>query len=196
MSAISNGNSNSAMDQTVAERFDALLAAIHASADDWRRRTNEALSDRDDMGAQECLAAVQQITEAAGEVETVYQMWKGRWPVRAASPRTGQSVRPHTKHLGEKLRVSLSSKVFEYPTAAETFARTLEEIGIEQVARLDKTLSGIPLIAMSKVPTYQQQFAIGQFYVCTHSNTREKKHLLEEIAAELGVALSVEIISK
>ena len=191
-----NGHPNSAMDQAVADCFGALLAAIHTSADEWRARATEALQARDDARAQDFLRASQRITEAAGEVETVYHKWKDQWPVLAAAPAAARTPAPHTKRPVSKLRVHLNGRVIEYRYAAETFARTIEAIGIERVARLGKVLSGIALVGTSKATDYQQQFAIGKFYVCTHSNTPAKKRLLEEIAAELGVPLRVEIISQ
>ncbi len=191
-----NGHPNSAMDQAVADCFGALLGAIQTAADEWRMRAAEALLDRDDARAQDCLAAIKRIGEAAEEVETVCRRWKDRWPVLPAAATARPSPHPHTKRPGSKLRVHLNGKVIECSDAAETFARTIEAIGIERVARLGTVLSGIALIGTSKATDYQQQFAIGEFYVCTHANNQTKKRLLEEIAAELGVPLGVEIISQ
>lgn len=192
MSEKSNGQVTAGMDQTVGDCFSALVAAIYASSDEWRMRAAEALLDRDDIRVQRCLAAVQTITEAAVEVESIYHKWKDRWPTLAA-PMAAPSPCPRPKHHGSKLRVHLNGRVIECPGAAETFARAIEAIGIERVARLGKVFSGIPLIGTSKTTGYQQQFAIGEFYVCTHSNTQTKKRVLEEIAAELEVPLRMEI---
>jgi hypothetical protein len=191
-----NGHPNSAMDQAVADCFGALLGAIHTSADEWRTRATEALQARDDARAEECLAGIQRITEMAGEVETLYHNWENRWPALLLPSTPVPSPGSQPKGHASKLRAHLNNKVVEYPYAAETFARTIEAIGIERVARLGKALSGIALVGTSKATDYQQQFAIGKFYVCTHSNTPAKKRLLEEIAAELGVPLRVEIISQ
>ena len=181
-----------AMDQSVADRFGALVAAICASADDWRRRAAEAVIDLDDARVQECLAAIQCITEAATEVEGLYRQWKAGWPAVSPTPAPGGGRHPGP---ATRLRVHLNSKLIEYPHAAETFARTIAEIGIDRVASLAKVLAGIPLVGTSKAPGYQGQFAIGGFYVCTHSDTQLKKRILEEIAAKLGVPIRVEITS-
>ena len=108
---------------------------------------------------------------------------------------TGPGLAPHSKRPGSKLRVHLNGKVIEFSDAAETFARAIEDIGIERVTRLGKVLSGIALIGTVKAAGYQQQFMIGEYYVCTHSNTPTKKRLLEEIGAELRVPLHAEITS-
>jgi hypothetical protein len=190
-----DSDSNMAKDQAVMDCFGTLLAAIYASADDRRMHAAEALLDRDDARAQGCLQAIEIITEAAGEVGTICQKWKDRWLAPAPAPATAPGLTPHPKRPGSKLRVHLDGTVIESSHAAETFARTIEDIGIERVARLGKILSGIPLIGTAKAADYQQQFMIGGFYICTHSNTPTKKRLLEEIGAELRVPLRAEIIS-
>jgi hypothetical protein len=190
-----NSDVNMAKDQVVVDCFGALLAAIYAFADDRRMHAAEALLDRDDAGAQGFLQAIVSITETAGEVETSSQKWKDRWLAPASAPVTVPDLTPHPKRPGSKLRVHLDGKAIQSSHAAETFARTIEDIGIERVARLGKGLSGIPLIGTAKAADYQQQFMIGGFYICTHSNTPTKKRLLEEISAELRVPLHAEIIS-
>ncbi len=171
MTEKSNAHTTVAMDQAVADSFGALLAAIRTSADAWRMRAAEALLDRDDASAEEGLRVTQRIREAADEVETVYHKWKEKWSAPAAPPATTRVPAPRTKRQGSKLRVHLNSKVIECSDAAETFARTIDAIGIERVARMGKVLSGIALVGTSKATGYHQQFAIGGFYVCTHSNT-------------------------
>ncbi len=195
MSENSNTHANAGMERAVAECFDALLAAINSAADNWRMQAAEAYLDRDDAGAQECVPAIKRITEAAADVETLYDKLKQSWPL-ASAHLAARSPTPHSKRPGSKLRVQLNGKVIEYPEAAETFARTIEEIGIERVARLGKVLSGVALVGTSKATGYQAQFAIGNFYVCTHSNTQTKKCLLEQIANELRIQLRVETVSE
>jgi hypothetical protein len=195
MTGTRNDYANGAMEQVVADCFGALLAAIRRSEQRWRDHAVEALRDHDDARAGEYLVAVQRTAEAAGEVEALFNKRKDTWSappaITASAPRM-----PHPKGTGSRLRVHLNGKVLEYSSAAETFARTIAEIGVERVARLGKTLSGIPLIASSAAPDYQQQFALGEHHICTHSNTQTKKRLLDQIATELGIPLRVEITSE
>lgn len=195
MSENSNARPTAGMDRPVVECFDALIAAINNAADGWRMRAAEAYLDRDDAGAQECARAIKCIAEAAADAETLYDKLKRSWPA-ASTPFAFRSLAHNRKRPGSKLRVQLNGNIIEHPDAAETFARTIEEIGIERVARLGKTLSGIALIGTSRATDYQQQFAIGDFYVCTHSNTQTKKSVLDQIAAELGLHLRAEVVSE
>lgn len=78
--------------------------------------------------------------------------------------------------------------------AANTFALALKEIGVDRVRQLGLSVNGVPLISMQKHATYTQ-YQLGTAYVMTHSNTKSKKETLETIAKELGVQVSVEIIS-
>jgi hypothetical protein len=62
------------------------------------------------------------------------------------------------------------------------------------VGKLGKLVGGVPLISMRRHETYTQ-YQIGKEYVMTHSNTKSKKEMLEAVANELGLQVSVEIVS-
>lgn len=97
------------------------------------------------------------------------------------SPKTRLSV---TFHNGKIIKENIASK---------TFALALQEIGLDRVRRLSKILCNVPLISNQKHETYGQ-YRIGNQYIFTNTDTRTKKEVLEEIAAELGVKIQVEII--
>jgi hypothetical protein len=192
MTEIRKGNANGPMEQAVADCFDTLLAAIRKSEESLRDRVAEAVRNRDDTRAREYMATIQLAVESAGEVEALSNRWKSRLPAVPAIP--APPTQPsHPKSPRSKLRVHLNGKVLEYSTAAETFARTIAEIGIERVAHLGKKLSGIPLVSKVAAPDYQEQFVLGEYRICTHANNRTKKRLLGQIAAELRILLKVEI---
>jgi hypothetical protein len=96
-----------------------------------------------------------------------------------------------------RLRITFQGgEVIEGRNAAETFVTALEKIGFERVAQLNKTLSGAPLVSRSEAAfDYQGKTMTGGWYVCTHSNTRKKKELIEEIAFRFGVQVGVEIVN-
>jgi hypothetical protein len=191
MTEIRKDNANGPMEQAVADCFDTLLAAIRKSEDSVRDRAAEAVRNRDDARARDYLAAVQRTVEAGGEVEALSNKWKSRLPAVPAIP-APPTLPSHPKGPRSKLRVHLNGDILEYSTAKETFARTIEKIGIEPVARLGKTLSGFPLVSKFAAP-YQEQFVLGEYRICTHANNRTKKRRLNQIATELGVSLKVEI---
>ena len=83
-------------------------------------------------------------------------------------------------------------RVISSKTAAETFAKTIIAMGIEQVESLGLEVNREPLI--SDTPSERYKTAnIDGYYLMTHSSTSQKKNLLTRIANELGVKLSVKI---
>lgn len=79
-------------------------------------------------------------------------------------------------------------------TAADTFAKALEKIGLDLVGKLGINVNNFPLVSKQREPKYQQT-PIGEYYIMTHSNTMSKKHQLERIASELNVGLTVKVSS-
>ncbi len=78
--------------------------------------------------------------------------------------------------------------------AAATFVEAIEKLGIERVRGLNKK-DIIPLISTSEDDRYRQRQS-GRYYIATHSHTKKKKAILEEIASDLGEPLTVEIVRK
>ena len=82
-----------------------------------------------------------------------------------------------------------------HKVSAITFAEVIEKLGVERVRDLNKVYI-IPIISTSKHHTYNQHKS-GRYYIMTHSDTKTKKRLLEEIASEFGESLlKVEIVEK
>lgn len=82
-----------------------------------------------------------------------------------------------------------------HKVSATTFAEVIEKLGIERVKSLGYKLNAIPIISTSKHHTYNQHKS-GRYYIMTHSDTKTKERLLDEIASDLSVQLIVEIIEK
>jgi hypothetical protein len=110
---------------------------------------------------------------------------------------------PHTKHhrntqrtrkAGGRLRVKLGGQVIEEATIAETFVKTLRLFGLERVAKLNKVLSSIPLLARNPANGYQAQRPCDGWYVTTHVNKHNASALLREIGKELNIPIQVESI--
>lgn len=85
-----------------------------------------------------------------------------------------------------------NGRVISSKTAAETFAKAIIEIGVEQVKSLGLEVNREPLI--SDIPSERYHTAkIDGYYVMTHTSTSHKKDLLTRIADELGVKLSAKV---
>jgi hypothetical protein len=106
----------------------------------------------------------------------------------------GYTISPHSKGPKTILRVTIpNGRVIERPTAAQTFADVIEEMGIEVVRKLNIHVSGIPLVDIKRDQKCNQAKR-GSYFINTHSNTISKKNLLKQIGERLGKALRIEIV--
>lgn len=84
--------------------------------------------------------------------------------------------------------------VIANPVAAQTFADTIERLGLARVSALGLTRNNENLV--SKTPSVKyRDIEINGYFVKTHSSTKDKKRFLDEIAARLGVGLDVKIVT-
>lgn len=106
-------------------------------------------------------------------------------------------VRPRNvigKSRRAKLRVKLGDKVIEQRTVSDTFVQTLAELGLEKVAKLNKRLSGIPLLAKTPTNGYHTQKYHQGWYVTTHFNTPTAMKMLQDVGKELQIPLYVQSV--
>lgn len=94
------------------------------------------------------------------------------------------------------LQVTLGGALIKEKTASETFVETLNSLGLERIAKLNKRVSGIPLLNRARVNGYQHQKQSGDWYVTTHFSNQTAKGILEDIAKELRVPLKVELVKR
>ncbi len=104
-------------------------------------------------------------------------------------------TRPHKKGPRQNLRITLSNgRVIQRSTAAAAMVDVIEALGVEQVMDLGLDVySGVPLVGTTKVKKYTQA-SLGQFLVCTHSSTTDKKKMLDRMGLELRQPLKVDVI--
>lgn len=103
-------------------------------------------------------------------------------------------ITPHEKDDRTKLRVELASgKVIERQFAAQTLVAVVREFGLEQVRSLGLKVNNHLFISTEEHNRYQQQ-RVGQYWIMTHSSTKHKKDLLEEIARRLNKTIKIQII--
>lgn len=77
-------------------------------------------------------------------------------------------------------------------TAAETFVRVIEKIGLEKVRQLNIKMNRHLLVSKERIPVYTPQFLNG-YYIQTHCNNSTKKRKLDEISNRLHLGLQVTI---
>ena len=107
----------------------------------------------------------------------------------------GQKRKSHSKGRWTRLVVRFpNGRVIESSKAADSFVAAIEELGIEEVRSLGLTLNKGPLISIRESEDYSYQHRSGRYYINTHSSTKKKKALLEDMARRLGVRIDVKII--
>lgn len=113
-----------------------------------------------------------------------------------------RSLGPHTKtklDIAPKsgLRVTMPNGniIFE-KSAKDTFIQTILSIGINKVRPLGIYLCGVPLISNTRDEKYggAQHHVGGGWMIITHSNTLEKKRILDKIARLLNLNIVTQII--
>lgn len=104
--------------------------------------------------------------------------------------------RNRTRKLGGRLGVKMGGKVIEEDTIAETFVETLKVFGLDKVAKLNKVVTSIPLVARTQANGYQAQKHCNGWYITTHVNKVSAKTLLEEIGKQLNMPVKVEFVER
>jgi hypothetical protein len=82
--------------------------------------------------------------------------------------------------------------IIDCATAAETFVRAIEHIGLERVKNLGMVLNKHPLVSQYPDKNYSQ-IKSGAFFVGTHASNLAKKRLLEEIAGRLKIKMEISV---
>lgn len=82
--------------------------------------------------------------------------------------------------------------------ACDTFVEAIKKAGVMKVRALDYTMSKVKLVSNTLGQKYKSsQHPVGNgLYVITHSNTDDKKKMLEKISKALGLNWTIEIIKK
>ncbi|MDT0506916.1 hypothetical protein [Novosphingobium sp. MMS21-SN21R] len=177
--------------------FAMLVEEIESSGDVIKEEiSRQALAG--DMASVRSLAEKhEKVADFAKRVGQVRFEWEAIF-----APPESQAAHKRKNGNGERIgtRGPKTSLVVKFPsgrtlkeaTAAETFCKTIEEMGIERVQELGKTMNNFPLVAHDRHGDYTQT-KVGKYYVMTHNSTRAKKDLLEELGARLGFDLRVSI---
>lgn len=114
---------------------------------------------------------------------------------QAIDKEKGYSVAYHSKSKKTVLAITFpNGKMISNQFASQTFCDVIEIIGIEKVRKLDMICCGVRLVDNKRDDFYNQYQVNSNTFIITHSSTREKKRMLDEISDKLGLGLKVEII--
>jgi len=134
------------------------------------------------------------LAEMAGEtpeVKEIVQQPQPQKPRKTGFTRNVGTVAPKTNFT-----VTLPDGTTIADTKAKVvFAKTIEKLGVESVAKLNLTQGGEPLVSKDKAAFKKQPSQIhpmdGGWYVKTHSSTGQKIKWLKIIAKGLKVKLQI-----
>jgi hypothetical protein len=105
------------------------------------------------------------------------------------------TIAPHTKGKRTGLRVHFpDGTVLSEYYAAQTLAEVIRKIGPEKVRPLNLAANGVPLVSDVRDDFYNQHDLGDGTLIMTHTSTRVKKDLLDEVSKRLDLGLKVEII--
>jgi hypothetical protein len=182
------------LSETIITKFNELFGAIHYATDDLKIAGAEANLNGDFTQ----VAAINEHCLKLQDLETNIKSILGNFEAgnkKHAIAKDKPIKVKRSKKIGGHLQVTLAGQIINEKTAADTFVAVLKKIGFEQVAKLNKIVSGILLFSKSpKIKSgYQTQIHTDDWYITTHMNNKSKKKLLEDIARELNVHIKVDI---
>jgi hypothetical protein len=180
----------------VAEAFDLILDEITIVENQLSGEGATAIKEKRFQEAKTVIEAGERLLAFRSKLEGLKREWgtidlKTRRRIKVVP---GYGGAPGSKAPRTRLRVSLSNgKVVDRRTGADTFADVVEWFGLEAVRALNRKVNGIPLVG-DKPHSKYNQLRRGKFLIVTHSSTKSKKEILEQMAAALGKRITVEIV--
>jgi hypothetical protein len=191
-------------EELVSAGFVTLIAAFDRCADDVKLQCAEATMEGKLERSGALLEASKIMQAFRREVEVLSMRWsKGVFRLstntisekRKNSKVDQKKIGHRHKSKNTRLRVTIAGQTLTQGSAAEIFSTALERMGLERVAKLDIRCSGIALVSRNPATSYQSQKIKDDWYITTHANNPDKKHILEAVGAELQIPVRVDIDS-
>ena len=191
-----NGAQNMKRDG-VSVAFEMIMEEIEAVEAQLNEEGATAFKNSQYADADRLSAAGKELKQFREKLETLRQEWSSGIDLKTrerVKVKPGYQIPPHKKGPRTNLRITLpNGRVIQRPTAAQAMADAIEAIGLDRVKSLGLTVSGVPLVGTDKHPKYGQT-PVGKFLICTHSNTKSKKDILQNVVKSLGADIRVEVI--
>jgi hypothetical protein len=113
------------------------------------------------------------------------------------SPRpVGWRRRDHKKGPRTTLHILIDGFEIAEPQAKAGLMKAIEHVGVNRVYGLSSKLSGRPLIVRGMRPSEGAYHQCGEYWIATHSDTGEKRKVLEEICERLGLSHSIRQVNR
>lgn len=183
----------------VTARFAGLVSAIKRYEDDLKIDCAEAALEGNmpmtrTLSEQTQKVMVFEAAAVALAERWAVQHWDAEGKTQAGTPNNQPGRAFNHKAAPAHLRVTVMGRTIEHSKASDTFADALELIGLPRIAALHLRSSGVALVSHEPTSLDRSQACRQGWYVTTHSNTAEKKRILEEIGRVLHVPLNVVIV--
>jgi hypothetical protein len=142
------------------------------------------------------LAAIDLIVEQRRALEAVLRPDQQAIDIdRARDLVTGQQRQPR-KSPPTTLAIRIDGYKISESHAAVGMIKAIELIGVHRVEDLGLKLGGQPLIVRGARPRGRGYHRSGACWVATHSDTAEKRNVLEDICKSLRLTLSVQQVPR
>ncbi len=183
--------------ETITNQLSALFAALHSATDDLKMAGAEACLIGDFSQVADINDSCRKLQALEADIKTAVNHCQTKQPVRTAEKNHfhKQNTR-RTRTQGGRLRVTVAGKVIQENTLAETFVEALKVFGLERVAKLNKKVTSIPLLARTPTNDYQTQARCDGWFITTHVNKVTATTVLQEIAKALNMPLKIECIER
>ena len=183
--------------ETVTMKFNELFGAVHYATDDLKMAGAEANLVGDFSKVTAINNTCRTLQDLEAEVRLVLKKYNSKHKNRlSVKPASSKNLSNRTRKSGGHFRVILSNAVIENKTIADTFVETVKIFGLERVAKLNKLVSGAPLLAKSPINGYQSQRQIDNWYINTHVNKQIAYKALWDIGKELNIPIQIEIVER
>ena len=183
--------------ETVTHKFIELFMVMNNAADDLKMAGADALLLGDFAQVGNITDACRQLQMLEMDIKAIVNNSDAKYTARSTEkPRFYKKDGNRTRKQGSLLRVTVAGKVIEESTIKETFVKTLRVFGLDRVAKLNKTVTSVPLLARTPVNGYQNQRRCDGWFITTHVNMVTAKNVLEEIGKQLNMPVKVEFIER
>lgn len=182
--------------ETITTKINDLFSALHSAADDLKMTGAEACLIGDFSQVSDLNTACRKLQTLESDIKTAINHFETKQTAPAEKTAFRKQNSKRTRTRSGQLRVTVAGKVIQQHTLAETFVETLKVFGLERVAKLNKIVTSIPLIASTPTNDYQKQVRCDGWFITTHVNKISATTVLEEIAKALNVPLKIECIER
>jgi len=186
------------MNDQVSIAFELIEDEINSVLVDYRTQGINALKEGKYSFTEEAISECKELEEFLSKIAFLKVEWDAKFESYAKPLiKAKKQLRSHKKGKKTRLQVIFESQnlMIDKPTAKDTFIETIKHIGIEHIASLDIEFDGKKkLISKTSYHNGSNEVLVCDYYIQTHSDTKEKKRVLDRIAKELDVSLKIDII--